>query len=410
MRASRAAAISFFLWSCITHTTYVPAWTKQYSTFELFKLFRYDPHCPGLPQGLEQHPERIDELAINFEKAKFFLHGMGLVEKPVEHFASVDYWVTHGCYRFAACYEDPLAHWCMKEIATLPYEQKLAKVNQRAEKLEQRLMFAQLLRWKAETKYEADGIEPALCKQFGDIVWQYRYFFADYQEEPWIELIINDIPKDKCIPLDVQEQVMQRFDRVCELLDKHRIPHASNMMAVAYDILTLRQISHNPTDDCIRFFLDMGKDTYPELYAHFFTDKHLDKINTYYTDILDGIQIRDELGLDRNKRLRYCYSTLLTSAYTSEEQRAVVRACFELIMHACTLSDNMSYIVLVEHITKAIQGNADKTIIVYPQALLALRNSGAQCATAVQLIEQLQTASDISAAQQALNRFLTSLL
>ncbi len=403
MQASSTSAFCLFLLSIICCAE-VPEWTKHYSIDELFLKFRYDPYCPGLPQLLKEQPERIGQLALNFEKAKVCFEKMGLKDP-------VDYSTIHCCYRFAYHYEDPLAHKYMDEIAALPKEQKYYVMDKDAEILETRRMFADLLRWKAETKYDQMGIESTLRTKLLDIIWENRYHFANFMNDHWIDCIIDDLPEKQEIPQNVKELMVVRYYQMREFLDKHEMIRLPQTERAAYELLGVMDMYSDP--DCvIRYLLNYSQDTDPEVYASFFHLSHLNKINTYNLDILEGIDIYDELGLKANLPLRRCYERLLLETYATPQERVFMRGCLKLIMHTCRKDDIEPYASFVYHIKDAIANEAfDKTILAYPKLPLAVMDKPRACTKLVMLIEQVNNAKqDDPEPRERLIQFIESLV
>ncbi len=383
MHASRAGVFYLSLLSFICSSE-VPEWTKQYSIDELFLNFRYDIYCPGLPQGLKEKPERIEQLALNFEKAKICFVKMGLKDP-------VGYWTINCCYRFAYHYEDPLAHKYMNEIAALPKEQKYYVMDKDAEILETRRMFADLLHWNAEMKYTEAGIEPALRAKLLDIIWDNRYHFANFMNDHWIDCIIDDLPEKQEIPQNVKELMVVRYYQMREFLDKHHMIRMPQTERAAYEVLGLMSMDASPAD-IIRYLLNYSADTDPIIYVAFFNDLHFNKINTYNEDILVGINIYDEIALERCLPLRYQYETFLLQTCKTSEQRAIIRASLKLIMYACRQPNIEPYTSLIEQVLKAYTSDVDKTILAYPKVLRAIQGKPEQCSPLVTLLEQAHQA------------------
>jgi hypothetical protein len=281
------------------------------------------------------------------------------------------------CYRFAECYEDPLAHKYMEEIAMLPEDEKSYVMEWNAEMLMARKMYVELLRWQTEEKYTTLGVEPELRKKLMDLISENRYFFANFSTDPWIEDIIRDLPETKEIPYKLKQAIVVRYYRMREFLDKYNIIRLVSTDMVAYKLLDIKDPSPVNT---IRCLLHYAQDTEPEEYDAFFNPLHLNKINTYYTDILEGIHIYDEIALKRNIGLRICYEKLLLRDYQTLEQQAIVRACLELIMYACRLEKNDAQTLIARHIVDAMYyDDVDKTVLAYPNQLLSLMHNKDAC-------------------------------
>lgn len=388
-----------------THDLQAPEWPYKTSPEELFVKFRYDPYCPSSPERLRAKPELVEKLEHNFQLVKDCFQKMDLKEPA-------DYATIDSCYCFAKCYQDPLAHKYMQEIAALPEDEKSYVMEMNAEMLQTRRMFIELMRWKAEEKYEKLGVEPVLREKLVDMIWENRYFFANFMTDYWIDDIIEGLPETQEIPYKVKQMMVIRYYRMREFLDKHEMIRLPSIELTAYKVLGLKDIDPNPVST-IRLLLNYAQDTEPEIYDAFFNELHLNKVNTFYTDILEGINIYDDIGLRRNIPLRSCYEKLLLREYKTSEQRDAVRACLELIMHACRMEPSDPHLLLAQHIVEAITyDDVDKTVLAYPEQVRLLTHNKDACTQLILHIWEVRDAerNNDPQAKERLIEFMESLI
>jgi hypothetical protein len=343
-------------------------WTDNLSTKELYEYFRYDPYRPSFAYQLENRPELIDELKANYERATFAALYMG-------YSGSTPLAVKDYLYRFARCMEDPLAYDHFHTIKNTPEDQKVFKMHQCVQILEDRLAYTQLLRWKVEEMYKEQRMDSSLQKELLEKIWKARYVFATAMNDPAILIFIEKhLPGLKEIPVVFQENIIKRWFRMRAKMEEFGIEQYARNGKIEHPLYSLLDVMDKNPDpfaviDSMKWH---SSDIYSDFYNVFFDEYQLSRAFKHDMSLLQDIAVPSEISTFENVEMRLCYEKLLILKLQTDKMRNAVRANLKIIMHACRAEKNKErYTMFAQLLFDIIAyDNNDRYLLDYPDLLV----------------------------------------
>lgn len=343
-----ATIIFFGLYAVSTSTQHT-----QEPTIELYKKFLDDPMCPRTFQHFKEKPEIIPQLQENYDAALYVFTQFDINN---EHL-TLD--MKYSCYQIAKRLTDPRTIKYFERIRQAPLKDKPRLIRLYEEKLYIRELFIGYTLSVAEQYFAGLQLPQEEASELLGVLTRHKYLLAHVHNDPWVNCIIYNLPKNRIIPELTQLMLLKRKMWVKEKINQMGISRHSEVQRALYYMLDRLEDADNPHTTSAHIIADhvdgYSMDETPEVYEALFNDYHVVRFGIYNVELIDelNVQVSPFIGLKKNMRLHNMYMHLLALPLKDPIQREVAKKCIALIFYATTIDDQL-YTRVAEHVYDSI--------------------------------------------------------